>query len=77
MLTATMRAQMSLARQMSIAMLGADRVGVADIELSSREEQLVSLDKTTAEATQILKTLARERFDSFCTESETFVDQLR
>jgi uncharacterized protein len=75
--TSTMRAQMSLARQMSQTILGTERVKVADVELSSIEEKSIALDGATAQATQSLKTLAKESFQEFCTADGEFLQQLR
>jgi len=65
LLTATMRAQMSLARQQALAVLGADNLVFADVELSAREQKRVGLDKAGMAATQVLQTLASEAFDRF------------
>jgi patatin-like phospholipase/acyl hydrolase len=71
-LISTMRAQMSLARQMAVGMLGPERVLVADVELSEAEAKTVALDKASARATQNLKTLASEAFSRFSAENPAF-----
>jgi uncharacterized protein len=72
LLTATMRAQMSLARQMSVSMLGSGRVLAADVELTDKEAKTVALDKANPKATQDLKTLAAGAFDRFLKDHASF-----
>jgi predicted acylesterase/phospholipase RssA len=75
LLTATMRAQMSLARQQALAVLGADNLVFADLELSAQEQKRVGLDKAELAATQVLQTLAREAFDRFCAANPLLLDR--
>jgi hypothetical protein len=76
LVTATMRAQMSLARQTSLMVLGAERVFAADVELSAAEEKSISLDRATAKATQDLRTLAANRFAAFEREYPAYLNRL-
>jgi hypothetical protein len=75
LLTATMRAQMSLARQQALAVLGADNLVFADVELSAREQKRVGLDNAGMAATQVLQTLASEAFDRFRAANPVLLDR--
>ncbi len=75
LLTTAMRAQMSLARQIAVRILGAENVVSVDVELSTQEQKRVALDKATPEATQILMTLAKEAFERFCADHPLLLSQ--
>lgn len=75
LLTATMRAQMSLARQQALAIVGPSNLVAVDVELSAAEQKKVGLDKATTASTAILKTLAKERFEQFCAEQALLLDR--
>jgi predicted acylesterase/phospholipase RssA len=75
LLTATMRGQMSLARQQAMAVLGADNLVSIDVELNAQEQKRVALDKADSAATQVLKTLAKEQFERFVAEQPLLLER--
>ncbi len=66
LLTTAMRAQMSLARQQAQKVLGSVNIIDVDVELNAAEQKRVALDKAAPDATDVLKTLAKEAFERFC-----------
>ncbi|HWK32756.1 MAG TPA: CBASS cGAMP-activated phospholipase [Hyphomicrobium sp.] len=75
LLTSTMRAQMSLARQQAERVLGKGRIVYVNVELTAQEEKRVGLDKANAMATQVLQTLAKEEYERFCEEFSLLLDR--
>ncbi|WP_374572334.1 CBASS cGAMP-activated phospholipase [Phenylobacterium sp.] len=75
LLTTTMRAQMSLAGRQADLVLGADRIFRADVELNAQEQKRVALDKANDASTEVLKTLAKERFERFCADHPLLLDR--
>lgn len=75
LLTTTMRGQMSLARQQADLVLGPDRIFRADVELNAEEQKRVALDKADDKATEVLNTLAKERFERFCADHPLLLDR--
>lgn len=63
-----MAAQMTLARQTCLALLGPDRVAPIDVELSAEEAKVVGLDKADDKAIKTLRTLAAGAYDRFRSE---------
>jgi predicted acylesterase/phospholipase RssA len=75
LLTSMMRAQMSLARQQAVRVLGAKNLVCADVELSAQEQKRVGLDKANKKATEVLQTLAKEEYERFCKENPLLLDR--
>ena len=70
-----MRAQMTLARDVASALLGATNIDVIDAELTGEEEQVIGLDKATMKAAKTLRTLASTRYATFMAERAIRLDQ--
>ena len=76
LMTETFRAQMSLARQTALSVLGDARYVVADVTLSAEEQAKVGLDEAGKDATAILKSLAAVVYDDVATKHATILDRL-